>query len=209
MSDHGQHKTPEKRILLFDEDYESMRDLKDHIEDEEGWYVELSAQEELLERLGRERFDLIVVDLMIHPISFDADGKEVTNVHYEGVNWKQTGLEFIRRLRKGEYSQASGEGTPPDVPIIVLSAVADQSTEEKIKEAVYPAGAATPPVQSTGPVQKTGAEGRLPSYIQKPFRLQEMVERIRSLLAVGTPAVGTPAVGTPAVGTPAVSKPAE
>lgn len=149
----------QKRILLFEDDYESMSDLKEHLEEETGWYVELTAETGLLERLSLEWFDLIVVDLIIHPTSFDADSKEVKNVHFDGVNWRKTGLEFLRRLRKGEFSKKSGLGTSPDVPVIVLSAVAAYSVEHELGEAI-------------------SIEG----YVEKPFRLAEMVECILSLL---------------------------
>jgi CheY-like chemotaxis protein len=149
----------QERILLFDDDFESMRHFKEHIEEELGWYIELTAERSLLERLSRERFDLILVDLMIHPTSLDADGQEVQNVHFEGISWLKTGLEFLRRLRKGDFSKEAGLGTPPDVPVIVLSAVADYSVENELGEDI-----------------------RMEGYVEKPFRLEDLVERIRRLL---------------------------
>jgi CheY-like chemotaxis protein len=112
----------EKRVLLFEEDFESMRDLKEHLQETFGWHVELTADARLLERLSDERFDLIVVDTMIRPKSPDAHGKEVQNVHFEGVHWLRTGFEFLRRLRRGEFSKEPGVGTSPDVPVLILSA---------------------------------------------------------------------------------------
>lgn len=149
----------QERILLFDDDFESMRHFKEHIEEELGWYIELTAERSLLERLSRERFDLILVDLMIHPTSLNADGQEVQNVHFEGISWLKTGLEFLRRLRKGDFSKEAGLGTPPDVPVIVLSAVADYSVENELGEDIWMEG-----------------------YVEKPFRLEDLVERIRRLL---------------------------
>lgn len=149
----------QERILLFDDDFESMRHFKEHIEEELGWYIELTAERSLLERLSRERFDLILVDLMIHPTSLDADGQEVQNIHFEGISWLKTGLEFLRRLRKGDFSKEAGLGTPPDVPVIVLSAVADYSVENELGEDI-----------------------RMEGYVEKPFRLEDLVERIRRLL---------------------------
>ena len=149
----------QKKILLFEEDFESMRDLKEHLEEEMGWDVELTAHRSLLERLSHERFDLITVDLMIRPTSLDADGKEVQNVHFDGVNWQRTGLEFLRRLRKGEFSEKPGLGTSPDVPAIILSAVAGYSVTDALGEDVPFNG-----------------------YLEKPFRLEEIVERIRKSL---------------------------
>lgn len=149
----------QKRVLLFDDDYESMVALKFYLEHKLGLQVELSAERALLERLARDRFDLICVDLMIHPVSLNALDEEVKNVHFEGVNWQKTGLEFLRRLRAGEFSQAGGPGTAPTVPVIVLSAVANYSVEDEL-----------------------GPEVAVEGYIEKPFSLEEMAEKIRTLL---------------------------
>jgi CheY-like chemotaxis protein len=148
-----------KRILVFDDDFESMYDLKEHIEEELQWNVELTADRSLLERLSQERFDLIVVDLMIRPTSLDADGREVRNVHFDGVNWHRTGLEFLRRLRKGEFSEKPGLGTSPDIPVIILSAVASYSVTDELEKDI-----------------------RLNGYLEKPFRLEELVEKMCRLL---------------------------
>lgn len=150
-----------KRVLLFDDDYESMVALKFYLEHKMGLQVELSAERALLEQLAAEQFDLICIDLMIHPVSLNAQDEEVKNVHFDGVNWQKTGLEFLRRLRKGEFSPAGGgPGTAPTVPVIVLSAVANYSVEDEL-----------------------GPEVAVEGYIEKPFSLEEMAEKIRTLLA--------------------------
>ncbi len=151
-------KSEKKRILLFDDNYEGMESLKYYLEKVEGMCVELTANRNLLERLAQERFDLICVDLMIHPTSLDVDEKEVENVHFDGVNWQKTGLEFLRRLRKGEFCQESGRGTSPKVPVIVLSAVANYSVEDELGEDISV------------------------DYVEKPFLLEEIIEHIRRLL---------------------------
>lgn len=150
----------QKKVLLFDDDYESMAALKVYLEHKLGLQVELGAERALLERLARDRFDLICLDLMIHPVSLNAQDQEVNNVHFEGVNWQKTGLEFLRRLRAGEFSQAGSPGTAPTVPVIVLSAVANYSVEDEL-----------------------GPEIAVEGYIEKPFSLEEMAEKIRTLLA--------------------------
>jgi CheY-like chemotaxis protein len=134
-----------------------MTDLKDAIEVELGWSVELSAQISLLERLSQERFDLIVADLMIHSTSSGPDGEAVQNVHYDDVNWRNTGLEFLRKLRAGAYSADTPTSTPPTVPVVVLSAVADESVMQDIHNGI----------------SKHCAE--------KPFRLEPIIELIRTL----------------------------
>lgn len=141
------------RILLFDDDYVSLEPLKEALEDC-GYTVVLGAGECLLEQLASERFDLICVDFMIHPQSPAREGEGVVaNVHYPGVGWQETGLEFLRRLRRGEYAGADKRGTPPTVPAIILSATADP-------DAQYDAQA----------------------IFEKPFDLIEVVETLDSLL---------------------------
>jgi CheY-like chemotaxis protein len=149
----------QKRILLFDDDYMSMSPLKQHLEKDLGFEIELTANQDILQRLGRESFDLICVDLMIHPNSFDAEGNEIKNVHFDGVNWQKTGLAFLQRLRRGEFTSAGGQGTSPEVPVIVLSAVASYSVEEEL-----------------------GQNIQVEHYVEKPFALQEITELICKLL---------------------------
>jgi CheY-like chemotaxis protein len=146
----------ERRVLLFDDDFESMNHLKDAIKDELGWSVELSAQANVLERLSHERFDLIVADLMIHSWSVDERDEVVQNVHFDGINWRETGLEFLKRLRAGKLSSSSPQSTPPDVAVIVLSAIADESVIQDIQS------------------------GPSVWYAEKPFRLAHILDLIRT-----------------------------
>jgi CheY-like chemotaxis protein len=151
--------TKPRRLLLFEDDYESMQDVKEYIEEEIRWEVVLSAQTDILERLRHEHFDVVVVDLMIHPTSFDAEGRQVENVHFVGVPWVKTGLEFLRRLRKGEFAGEAGAGTSPEVPVLILSAVAGYSVTDELGKAI-----------------------RVSAYVEKPFRLADLVMRIRTLV---------------------------
>ena len=148
-----------KKILLLDDDYESMYKFKTHLEEEMNWDVELSAEEELLERLGRERFDLIVLDLMIRPRSIDMYGEESQNIHYENVKWDRTGLEFLHRIRKGEYNGEKSQGTPSNVPIIVLSAVVDSAADSE-----------------------WGKTLQNERYLEKPFNMSDLQNLIIDLL---------------------------
>jgi CheY-like chemotaxis protein len=113
-----------ERILLFDDDYVSMEPFKQTLEGRE-FRVELTAAATTLARLATERFDLICVDFMIHLESPDQEDELVTNVYFAGTDWKVTGKEFLRRLRAGEFAGRNGQGTPADVPVIVISATAD------------------------------------------------------------------------------------
>ncbi len=147
-----------KKILLLDDDYESMHNLQIYLEEELGWEVDLSAEKNLLERLKRKQFDLLIVDLMIRPKSLNASGQEVQNIHYENVKWDRTGLEFIRRFRQGEYTQ-NGKGTSPSAPIIVLSAVADSAADEEWGKII-----------------------QHENHVEKPFRLSELIDLMHKLL---------------------------
>lgn len=113
------------RILLFDDDYESMDPLKGELE-ERGYLVDLTAAKEVLAQLSTNRYDLICVDFMIHLQSPGRDTDSVIdNVHYPEVNWQKTGQEFLARLRGGEYEGSNGRGTPRTVPAIIISATAE------------------------------------------------------------------------------------
>ena len=147
-----------RKILMLDDDFESMQTLQTHVRKELNAEVELSAEKNLLQRLGREKFDLLVVDLMIRPKSFNAENQEVENIHYDNVKWDRTGLEFIRRFRKGEYAQ-TGHGTSADVPIIVMSAVSDSAANGEWGKVI---------------------QNEL--CMEKPFRLSDFMKLVHSLL---------------------------
>jgi CheY-like chemotaxis protein len=148
----------QKKLLLLDDDYESMEGLQLYMQNELGLRVEFSADANLLKRLDQEKFDLIIVDLMIHPHSPNAQNEQVQNIHYDGVRWDRTGLEFIRRFRAGEYTR-TGKGTSTSVPIIVLSAVADSTMN-----------------------REWGKTIQSEHHLEKPFRLSELSNLICRLL---------------------------
>lgn len=144
-----------RRILIVEDDPERMGGLMEYLIDE-GYEVELTADRALTERLCRERFDLLLVDVMI---SATAQDGVTPNLHFDGVQWTRTGLEFLKRLRQNQYSGPGSEGTPGHVPVILLSAVADDSAEED-EEIVEMAS----------------------KYVEKPFRLSSLSEIISDLL---------------------------
>ena len=148
-----------RKILILDDDFESMSPLQICLEQMLGYAVELTAAEGILGRLAQERYDLVLVDMMIHPVSLDADNQEVTNIHFDGHNWRTTGIEFLRRLRSGAFSTADERGTRPDVPVIVLSAVAQYSVDDLLNDTIKPV-----------------------RHIEKPFDLQEMITAISATL---------------------------
>jgi CheY-like chemotaxis protein len=146
------------KVLLFEDDYESMHHLKEFLESLMNCEVVLTAEETILDRLGEEAFDLLLVDIMIHTTSFNQAGQTVTNVHFDGVNWKMTGMTFLHNLREGRYIKEDGKGTSTDVPVIVLSAVARNSVE-----------------MQTGSLLAQG-------YIEKPYRLDDLLAVFQQLL---------------------------
>lgn len=147
------------RILLLDDDYASMQPLQNFLVELHGYSVELTASHDVLARLAHERFDLLCVDIMIHHSSRDEAGNETQNVHFEDVNWQKTGIEFFKRLRRGDYAGEPGVGTPVDVPVIFLSAVAEFSIEDVLSE-------------NTDHMD----------YLEKPFDVEEFVDRVEQLL---------------------------
>jgi CheY-like chemotaxis protein len=156
-----EHAMPDKqkRLLLFEENFSTMCSLKQYLEEEHGWFVELTAEESILQRLAHERFDLVVLDVMIHGTSLDSTGQEIRNVHFEDTPWLETGLEFLRRLRHGEFSQDAERGTSPDVPVIILSALPEPTIVNALREDVSVQG-----------------------YVEKPFKLDAIVSRFKALL---------------------------
>jgi CheY-like chemotaxis protein len=144
-----------KKVLLFEDNYESMYDVKEYLEEEHGWDVTLSAKQDVLDHLRTERFDLVCVDVMILERSLDEKDREVENVVFDNIPWLQTGAEFLHRLRRGEFT---GEhGTPSNVPVLVISAVAGSSFE---------------------PLSQEWIQG----HVEKPFRLEELVEQMCAVL---------------------------
>jgi CheY-like chemotaxis protein len=147
-----------RKILMLDDDFESMHNLQSFVGKQLDMDVELTAEKSLLERLGQEQFDLLIVDLMIKPKSFNGENQEVENIHFEDVKWDHTGIEFIRRFRRGDFSQPQ-QGTPADVPIIVLSAVSDIAANEDYGKVIQ-------------------NEHRM----EKPFRLSDFMKLVKALV---------------------------
>ena len=142
-----------KKILMFEDDYERMKPVKEYLEEKYGCAIVLTAEKNILERLKTESFDLLLVDRMIHTQGLDENGEEVENVHFSGINWRETGIEFLKRLRAGEFYLPGG--TSPDVPAMVVSAVADTPTEKEIGVSIY---------------------------FEKPFRLEDLSNQVAKLL---------------------------
>ena len=151
------------RILIVDDDLLTMLPLRDALQTLHGYHVTLTAEKTLVTKLSAERYALLFVDLMIHKESFDiANNRLIENIQFPNVNWKRTGLEFIKQIRGGAFMVPSRVGTRPDVPIIVLSAAADKTTLDELR--LYCLDSST-------------------VYMEKPYLLADIVQCISQLLS--------------------------
>lgn len=152
-----------RKVLLLDDDYASMAPLKDLLEALCHIDVDLSASKETLDRLRTVRYDLLCIDIMILPKSLDVRQEEVENIHFDGVHWQKTGLAFLERLRRGDF--AAGErSTSPNVPVIVLSAIPDDSLE--------------------GAGYRDGPTTR---QLEKPYEVEVLINTITEMIGESTP----------------------
>lgn len=142
-----------KTIFYFEDEPELLRDYFKVLRTKYG--VIVSASQEVIEQLRQQPIDLVVIDLMIHYSSFDEAEKEVENIHYPDVGWQRTGVEFLRRIRAGDYREF---GFPATAPVIAATARVDDSTREEVELLDVKA------------------------YLEKPFSVDELEEAIKVIL---------------------------
>ena len=146
--------TSKKRIFWFEEDPDMLEDYSKTLR--EKYFLDIGAQWDAIRNTRQQPFDLIIVDLMIHRDSFSiGKGNEVENVGFDGVEWQKTGLEFLARLRIGEYKEY---GFPADIDAIVATAVATYPAYEDAK--------------------KHGVK----AFLEKPFTIEELETAIAEAL---------------------------
>jgi CheY-like chemotaxis protein len=143
----------EKMIFYFEDEPELLRDYFKVLRTK--YKVVVGASREVIEHPPQRPVDLIIVDLMIHYSSFDEAEKEVENISYPGVGWQQTGVEFLRRVRAGNYEEF---GFPATIPVIVATAKVDESTYEE--------------------VELLGVK----AYLEKPFSVDALEELVETIL---------------------------
>ena len=117
-------------ILVFEDDPETVTTLSlifKMFKKKYNWKFTISVDDSILNRFKTEKFHLLIVDIMIHSEN-TRDKKK--NISYEGITWKKTGTEFIRRFRNGEYTNNTKESTLDSIPIIILSSIIDSATYE-------------------------------------------------------------------------------
>ncbi len=122
-----------KKIFWFEDDAHSLTDYYKKLTIQ--YDVSIGAHQDLIEQNRNYSFDLVLLDLMIHESSFKYDSNEqVKNISFDGeggkVHWTEVGVEFLRRLREGEYETY---GFPKDIPVIAATARIDSPTQETVK----------------------------------------------------------------------------
>lgn len=121
----------EKKVIFWFEDQSAA--IESYLKEIRGDYeVVVSADINDIKQNRDHPINLLIMDIMIHPNGSDHETKtKVNNLHFEGIYWKDTGLEFLRRIRLGEYEQW---GILQGTPIIVHTAVVDYQIEEQAME---------------------------------------------------------------------------
>ena len=119
-----------KKIFWFEDDAYSMEEHYKELK--EKYDVLIGAHKELIEQKRKENhFDLVLVDLMIHKYSIDSETqKELTNISFTGIHWTKIGVEFLKKLREGEYEFY---GFRKDIPIIAATASVDSATRKTVE----------------------------------------------------------------------------
>jgi CheY-like chemotaxis protein len=122
--------TKKPKLFWLEDDPDGLIEHLAYLRDR--YEIEIGAHVELIEQFRQQPFDLTIVDLMIHLNSFMENSlTEVENLRFEGVAWRRTGLEFLKRLRKSAYKEF---GFSPNIPVIVASAVANYSVQQVIED---------------------------------------------------------------------------
>ena len=122
-------KKTKKRIFWFEDDAHSLIDYCEKLSQE--YNISIGAHKDLIEKKRDDSFELVVLDLMIHEFSFEyKSNKEVKNIRFDGVHWSIIGVEFLKRLRKGEYELY---GFPKNIPVIAATAIVDSPIKESVE----------------------------------------------------------------------------
>lgn len=142
-----------KNIFYFEDDMDCINDVVNILKEQ--YAITLAADWAAIKVKRKVPFDLVIIDLMIHRISSDESGQEVENITFEGISWKRTGLEFLRRIRQEEYEEY---GFSKKAKVIIASAVVDHETKHDLHSLT------------------------ISSYIEKPFTIEDIQEAIQKLI---------------------------
>ncbi len=144
-----------KTIFYFDDDVDCTQDLINVLNESEEYDVIRASHWPVIKVQREIPFDLVIIDLMIHHISLDEKGQEVENISYEDIPWQRTGVEFLKRVRNGEYVRF---GFSEDVPVIIASAVVDHEAKKDTQNLT------------------------ILSYIEKPFTIEDIQQSIQEVI---------------------------
>jgi len=147
----------EKTIFYFDDDVDCIQEVVSALREQ--YEITLAAHWPVIRVERKVLFDLVIIDLMIHHSSLDEAGREVENISYKDkdkdIPWQRTGVEFLRRIRLGEYEEY---GFSKDVKVIIASAVVDHEAKEGTQALT------------------------ISSYIEKPFTIEEIQQAIQKVI---------------------------
>jgi len=116
-----------KHIFWFEEDLELLKDYYNSLLDV--FDVTFGASLDLVKQ--KRHVDLLILDIMIHQKSIVLNGKEIENLTYGEPSWDTTGMEFLSRVREGEYKVF---GFNKNVPVVIYSCRSEFTIRERAKE---------------------------------------------------------------------------
>lgn len=142
----------QEKIALYIEDYPEVRE--DIINDLRKRMPQLKIETadtptEAEQVLQGKRYDLLFLDIRL------ADPEKND---FKGTHWTRAGRKLLELLRNGEYEK--DDGTLCDVPVIVISAVANRTAREEI-------------------IQIGRRDGCLLEYLNKPVGLDKVRETVK------------------------------
>lgn len=147
-----------KKTIFWFEDYPE--DFKEYCEAlRERYDVIIGTGKDLVMQQREQPIDLAIVDLMIDPSTTDEAGEQTDNLAFKGINHRITGVEFLRCLRAGKYEE---QGFPRDMPIIILTGLADTEAQKQAKQ--------------------YAEEGGPYIFFEKPVRVGNLVAAVDELL---------------------------
>jgi CheY-like chemotaxis protein len=149
---------PKPALLFIEDDLPGIADFLDVLS--ERFEVIYGAANGIVFQQRSEPYRILILDLMINTETGSAlDDNEAMlrrNIQFEGVDWTETGLEFLRRLRAGQFLDY---GMPADIPVIVATARVDDATH------------------------RFARAKQVSSWLEKPFSIDELLGAIDGALA--------------------------
>ena len=116
------------RIYYFEDDLEGLEEVVEALK--EDYDVINSAKVADVETKRKDHFDIVIIDIMIHPQEHEDDPQRTPeNVTFADIPWTRTGVEFLRRIRRGQYKQF---GFPQNIQCIIATAAVDQNMVKEL-----------------------------------------------------------------------------